>query len=59
MATCQSDEGKRSITHIKPLKYNKQRDLSLLEVVPITGRQHQIRVHLYSIDHAILGDPII
>lgn len=58
MATCQKDEGKSSITHIKPLKYNKQRDITLLEVTPITGRQHQIRIHLNSIGHTILGDPI-
>ncbi|WP_228711984.1 RluA family pseudouridine synthase [Halarcobacter ebronensis] len=58
MTTCQKDEGKSSITHIKPLKYNKNRDLTLLEVIPITGRQHQIRVHLDSIGHTILGDPI-
>ena len=58
MTTCSKDEGKSSITHIKPLKYNKNRNLSLLEVIPITGRQHQIRIHLYSIGHKILGDPI-
>lgn len=58
MATCCEDEGKESITHVKLLKYNKKRDLSLVEVTPITGRQHQIRVHLYSIGHKILGDPI-
>lgn len=58
MTTCERDEGKESITYIKPLKYNEKRDLTLLEVTPITGRQHQIRVHLYSIGHKILGDPI-
>ena len=52
------DEGKESITIIKPIKYNKNRDLTLVEAIPLTGRQHQIRVHLYSIGHTILGDPI-
>ena len=51
------DEGKESITIIKPIKYNKNRDLTLVEAIPLTGRQHQIRVHLYSIGHTILGDP--
>jgi 23S rRNA-/tRNA-specific pseudouridylate synthase len=31
---------------------------SLLEVEPETGRRHQIRVHLYSRGHPILGDPL-
>lgn len=29
---------------------------SLVNVFPITGRRHQIRVHLYSIGHPIVGD---
>lgn len=58
MTTCSKEEGKESITFAKPLKYNEKKDLSLVELNPITGRQHQIRVHLYSIGHKILGDPI-
>ena len=52
------DDGKESITIIKPIKYNKEKDLTLIEAIPLTGRQHQIRVHLYSIGHRIFGDPI-
>ena len=52
------DDGKESVTIIKPLKYNKEKDLTLIEALPLTGRQHQIRVHLHSIGHTILGDPI-
>ena len=59
MKTCQKEEGgKESITIIKPIKYNKEKDLTLIEVIPLTGRQHQIRVHLHSIGYTILGDPI-
>jgi len=52
------DEGKDSCTIIKPLNYNKEQNTTLVEAIPITGRQHQIRVHLYSIGHRIVGDPI-
>ena len=52
------DDGKESVTIIKPIKFNKEKDLTLIEALPLTGRQHQIRVHLHSIGHTILGDPI-
>ncbi len=58
MTTCSKEEGKESITKIRPLKYNEKKDITLVEVNPITGRQHQIRIHLHSIGHTILGDPI-
>ncbi len=48
------DEGKEMETNIKILETT--RDYSLLEVEIITGRTHQIRVHLASIDHPIIGD---
>jgi tRNA pseudouridine32 synthase/23S rRNA pseudouridine746 synthase len=31
-------------------------DVDLLDVTPMTGRRHQIRVHLYAIGHPVLGD---
>lgn len=33
-------------------------NVSLVSVIPHTGRRHQIRVHLYHIGHPILGDPL-
>jgi 23S rRNA pseudouridine955/2504/2580 synthase len=32
--------------------------LSLLEIELLTGKTHQIRAHLASIDHPVLGDPL-
>lgn len=59
MKVCSNEEGgKESITIIKPLEYNLEKNLTLIEAIPLTGRQHQIRVHLHHIGHTILGDPI-
>ena len=52
------EDGKPSKTEIKPLKYFKDRDMTLVECSPHTGRQHQIRVHLFHVKHPIVGDPI-
>lgn len=47
-------KGKRSITDFTVIKRFKE--FSLLDVSILTGRRHQIRVHLYSIGHPIAGD---
>jgi len=56
--TTENENGKESTTYIYPLKFNAKNNTTLVKAVPITGRQHQIRVHLDSIGHTILGDPI-
>jgi len=53
-----SPDGKDSSTLIRPLHYSKEKNQTLVEAQPYTGRQHQIRVHLDSIGHRIVGDPI-
>ncbi len=53
-----SQNGKESSTLIRPLCYDKIKNQTLVEAIPYTGRQHQIRVHLDSISHRIVGDPI-
>jgi RluA family pseudouridine synthase len=51
-----SKRGKGSITNFHVLKRFDAR--TLVEVHPLTGRRHQIRVHLYRLGHAIVGDPM-
>ena len=51
-------DGKESLTTINPIKYDEEKNQTLIQAVPLTGRQHQIRVHLNSIGHRIVGDPI-
>ena len=48
------DDGKAAVTRVKPLKV--QPEFSLLELQLLTGRTHQIRVHLAHAGHPVLGD---
>lgn len=48
--------GKPSTTLVEPLSYNPFLDISLLKITPITGRTHQIRLHLSSVGHTIVGE---
>ncbi len=50
--------GKPSHTDIIPLSYDAKNDITLIEARPLTGRQHQIRVHLNHIGYPIVGDPV-
>ena len=52
------ENGKASKTDFRPLKYFPELDMTLIECSPFTGRQHQIRVHLFHVKHPIVGDPI-
>ena len=51
-------DGKESLTYIKPISYDSVKNQTFVKAIPHTGRQHQIRVHLDSIGHRIVGDPI-
>jgi 23S rRNA pseudouridine955/2504/2580 synthase len=47
-------DGMAAVTKVRLLK--KSADFSLLEVMLLTGRTHQIRVHLSHAGHPVLGD---
>ena len=52
------NSGKSAHTDFNPLYYDETLDATLVECYPLTGRTHQIRVHLFHVKHPILGDPI-
>jgi len=56
IAIVEGGRGKRAVTHWKRL--NMLRDASLVECRLETGRTHQVRVHMASIGHPLVGDPV-
>jgi tRNA pseudouridine32 synthase/23S rRNA pseudouridine746 synthase len=50
------DDGKSSITHYELLLRSSRQ--SLVGLYPKTGRSHQLRVHMLSLGHPIIGDRI-
>ena len=52
------ENGKKAITEIYPIEYFREFNATLVRAVPLTGRQHQIRLHLFHVKHKILGDPL-
>ena len=53
-------DGKRAVTHCRILNVGtlENQTVSLIECRLETGRTHQIRVHMQSLGHPIVGDPL-
>ncbi len=50
------EQGRPAETHWRVIE--RHADRARLELRPITGRSHQLRLHLAAIGHPILGDPL-
>lgn len=55
-AFCVKTNGKNAVTSYKVIKQNN--GYSMLELIPKTGRTHQLRVHLSHQKHPIVGDDL-
>ena len=49
-------DGKRAISHVSLLEFNKANNTSLVQVDIETGRKHQIRIHLSEGGFPVVGD---
>jgi tRNA pseudouridine32 synthase/23S rRNA pseudouridine746 synthase len=52
------DQGKPSLTHYEVLSRDAAAGRSRVALVPVTGRSHQLRVHMLALGHPIVGDPL-
>jgi len=50
--------GKPSLTRYRLLAHDASAETSRVELEPVTGRTHQLRVHMAVIGHPILGDAL-
>lgn len=56
IAIVSEGRGKRAVTHWRRLQV--LRDAAMVECRLETGRTHQVRVHMASLGHPLLGDPV-
>lgn len=50
--------GRPSLTRYTVLETDSERECTRVELEPVTGRSHQLRVHMEALGHPILGDDL-
>lgn len=50
------ENGKKALTHYHVI--SRDSNSTLVELTPVTGRSHQLRVHMLDLGHPILGDKL-
>ena len=53
---CVALDGDPALTKVYAMRYLKQYNITLCKFILLTGRTHQIRVHMKHISHPIIGD---
>ena len=53
-----TEAGRPSRTRWRALAYDAATDSTRVALEPLTGRSHQLRVHMQALGHPILGDPL-
>jgi tRNA pseudouridine32 synthase/23S rRNA pseudouridine746 synthase len=51
-------QGQASVTRLRTIQTNAHNGTTRVALEPVTGRSHQLRVHLQAIGHPILGDAL-
>ena len=55
---CIDKSGDTAITEYEVIKYNEEKNYSIVKCILKTGRTHQIRIHMNYIEHPLLGDTL-
>jgi tRNA pseudouridine32 synthase/23S rRNA pseudouridine746 synthase len=56
--TVNFEAGQRALTRWRCVSADTQRNCSRVELEPVTGRTHQLRVHMQALGHPMLGDTL-
>ncbi|WP_020210566.1 RluA family pseudouridine synthase [Gilvimarinus chinensis] len=52
------ENGKHALTRYRALQRDTEQQTTRVELTPVTGRSHQLRVHMLSLGHPIVGDTL-